>query len=84
MDLDPVTKLMWVLVIILVPAAGVFFYWFIAPGEPARRLGRDDVRVQPDEPIKCVSCKTVIPGDKTACPECGWSYVGKPGNPAEQ
>ncbi|MCD6050484.1 MAG: Phospholipase D-nuclease N-terminal [Verrucomicrobia bacterium] len=76
-DLDPVTKLMWVLVIILVPVFGVVFYGFIAPNEPVRVLGRDDVRVQPDEPIKCVTCQTTIPGDATVCPKCGWSYTGK-------
>ncbi len=76
-DLDPVTKLMWVLVVILVPVVGVFFYWFIAPNEPVRVLGRDDVWVQPDEPIKCVMCQTMIPGDQTACPKCGWSYTRK-------
>jgi len=83
-DLDPVTKLMWVLVVIMVPIAGVLFYWFIAPNEPCRVLGRDDVRLQPDEPIKCVTCQTVIPGDATVCPKCGWSYVRKPGAPASQ
>lgn len=77
-DLDPVTKLMWVLVVILVPIARVFLCWFIAPNEPHRVLGRDDVRVQPDEPIKCFKCQTVIPGDATVCPKCGWSFVEKP------
>ncbi len=76
-DLDPVTKLMWVLVVILVPIAGVFFYCFLAPDAPRRALGRDDVRVLPDEPIKCVKCQTVIPGDATVCPKCGWSYAHK-------
>jgi hypothetical protein len=28
-DRDPVTKLMWVLVIILVPILGIIFYWAI-------------------------------------------------------
>jgi hypothetical protein len=66
-----------VLVVILVPIAGVFFYCFLAPDAPRRVLGRDDVRVQPDEPIKCVKCQTVIPGDATVCPKCGWSYAHK-------
>ena len=26
------------------------------------------------EPTVCLSCGAVIPGDATACPQCGWSY----------
>lgn len=77
-DLDPVTKLMWVLVVILVPIAGVFFYWFIAPPFLVAYENRPS---QPklDEPIRCVQCRTLIPGDATACPKCGWSYVEQSG-----
>jgi hypothetical protein len=30
-DLDPVTKLMWVIVVIFVPIFGILFYWFLEP-----------------------------------------------------
>ncbi len=33
-DLDPVTRLMWVVVLIFVPFFGVFLYAFVAPSRP--------------------------------------------------
>jgi len=33
-DLDPVTKLTWVIVVIFVPFLGVILFWAIAPSNP--------------------------------------------------
>jgi len=68
-DLDPVTRLTWVLVIILVPVFGVLVYWVVAPKAPSE--------VQPAavlEPTTCVECGMSIPSGATVCPKCGWSY----------
>ena len=44
-DFDPVTKLLWVVVVIFVPFFGVVFYWVAAPSSSApvsgMRLGSD-------------------------------------------
>jgi ribosomal protein L40E len=87
-DLDAVTKLTWILVIILVPVFGVFFYWFIAPAPPwklqnpssPRGSGSVSEKDYQDEkyrnqPTECIMCKTTIPAGATACPKCGWSYL---------
>ena len=85
-DLDPVTKLTWILVIILVPVFGVFFYWFIAPAPPWSTRGfgteapydyKDDYQDEKyqNQPSQCIMCKTTIPAGGTACPKCGWSYL---------
>jgi ribosomal protein L40E len=81
-DLEPVTKLTWIVVIILVPVFGVFFYWFIAPAPPwsTRGLGTEAGYDYKDEkyrnqPTECIKCKTTIPAGATTCPKCGWSYL---------
>jgi hypothetical protein len=35
-DYDPITRLTWVLVLILVPFFGILLYWFIAPDARSR------------------------------------------------
>jgi len=47
MDLDPVTRLMWVLVVILVPFVGMILYFVLSPARPteprfARRRHESD------------------------------------------
>ena len=81
-DLEPVTKLTWILVIILVPVFGVFFYWFMAPRPPwsTRGLGTEAPSDYQDEkyrnqPAECIMCKTTIPAGAATCPKCGWSYL---------
>lgn len=86
-DLDPVTKLTWVLVVILVPVFGVVFYLGIAiepklpqgtsgarSSEPVSEKDYKDENYQ-NQPTVCIACKTVIPAGATACPKCGWSYL---------
>jgi len=86
-DFDPVTKLTWILVIILVPVFGVVFYWFIAPAskmpqessippkpESVPEKAYQDEHYQ-NQPTVCIACKTTIPAGATACPKCGWSYL---------
>ena len=41
-DVDPVTRLTWVLVLILVPFFGIFLYWMIAPKSPQPRTNPSD------------------------------------------
>ena len=86
-DLDPVTKLTWVLVIILIPVFGLVLYWLITPSpsaqsevsipRPSGSLPKKDYQDEKyqNEPIVCVTCKTTIPAGATACPKCGWSYL---------
>ena len=69
-DFDPVTRLTWALVIILVPFFGVVLYWVVAPKQP-REPARDYV----EQPSTCVPCGTTIPAGATHCPKCGWSYA---------
>ncbi|HEX7619537.1 MAG TPA: PLDc N-terminal domain-containing protein, partial [Verrucomicrobiae bacterium] len=81
-DLEPVTKLTWIVVIILVPVFGVFFYWFIAPAPPWSTRGSGTVAGNDyqdenyqNQPTECIKCKTTIPAGATVCPKCGWSYL---------
>jgi ribosomal protein L40E len=87
-DLDPVTKLTWILVIILVPVFGVVFYSLIAPAPPWRLQNPSSSRVAGtvsekdyqdekyrNQPTECIMCKTTIPAGATVCPKCGWSYL---------
>jgi hypothetical protein len=69
-DFDPVTRVTWVLVIILVPFFGVLLYWVIAPKQPCQSA-RDFL----DEPTTCAPCGTAIPAGATHCPKCGWTYA---------
>lgn len=71
-DFDPVTKLTWVLVVILVPFFGVALYWLIAPTQQAVSTG--PAKTTASEPINCISCGTVIPAGVSSCPKCGWTY----------
>ena len=68
-DLDPVTKLMWVLVIIFVPFFGVFLYWSLSSKDQA-----NPTNISNSEAVPCLSCRTEIPIGVSACPKCGWSY----------
>jgi hypothetical protein len=72
-DFDPVTRLTWVLVIILVPFFGVLLYAVVAPKQPRER--ESDCAGQP---VNCVSCGTTIAAGATKCPSCGWSYIKEP------
>jgi hypothetical protein len=86
-DFDPVTKLTWILVIILVPVFGVVFYWFIAPApkiplessspRKSESLSEKDYKDEKyrNQPTECITCRTAIPAGRTACPKCGWSYL---------
>lgn len=69
-DFDPVTRLTWVLVIILVPFFGVPLYWLVAPKQPP--VPSKDYT---DQSTTCAPCGTTIPAGATRCPKCGWSYV---------
>jgi hypothetical protein len=69
-DFDPITRLTWVLVIILVPIFGVVLFWVVAPTAPPEEAP-DYTRT----PSSCVQCRTVIPSGDTACPKCGWTYA---------
>ena len=68
-DFEPVTRLTWVLVIILVPFFGVLLYWAVAPKQP-----RERAKDFTDQPTTCVPCGTTIPAGATRCPKCGWAY----------
>lgn len=68
-DLDPVTRLTWVLVIILVPIFGVILYCFIGPKRPLVPK-----QAPAREPTTCMSCGGNIPNDQSVCSNCGWSY----------
>jgi ribosomal protein L40E len=87
-DVEPVTKLTWILVIILVPVFGVVLYWVVAPAPPLALQdpsspcasgtvsGKDyqDENYR-NQPTVCIMCKTTIPAGATACLKCGWSYL---------
>src|SRR3954468_11634088 len=68
-DFDPITRLTWALVIILVPFFGVLLYFVLAPKQP-----REPVKDFIDQPTTCVECRTAIPAGATQCLKCGWSY----------
>lgn len=84
-DLDPVTLLMWVLVIILVPLFGLLLYWVIGPEIKLNAVrsasGTVSMKEQntltrdTDVPSDCVRCNTVIAAGSTICPKCGWTYL---------
>jgi len=71
-DLDPVTRLTWVLVIILVPFFGVLLYWLVAPASEVEQEAKKDYTTQA---TVCVQCGTRIPAASAKCPKCGWSYA---------
>lgn len=77
-DMQPITQLMWVLVIILVPVFGLMLYCIIgperttAPSLPAAPAPQPHARKS--EPIECMQCHSMIPADATICTKCGWSY----------
>jgi len=77
-DMPPITQLMWVLVIILVPFFGLLLYCIIgpertaAPSLPVASLPEPPARKV--ESIECMQCQNTIPADSAVCPKCGWSY----------
>lgn len=75
-DLDPVTKFMWVFVIVSLSIVGALLYLLIAPSVAKARHVVPD-RQHPsdkDEPAPCVACGAAIPAGSGTCPACGWSY----------
>src|SRR6516165_8023571 len=79
-DLDPITKLTWVLVVILVPFFGVVFYCLLGPKR--RPSSGRSAEHAASEPVGCVSCGAEIPAGVATCPKCGWSYESKSARPA--
>jgi hypothetical protein len=75
-DLDPVTRLTWVLVIIMVPFFGVVLYWILGPKQQASAARPAEISAS--EPIGCIACGTEMPAGASGCPKCGWSYENKP------
>ncbi len=72
-DFDPITRLTWVLVIILVPVFGVLLYWVVGPSRPP--VSSDQIQNErTDKPSTCVTCGTTISAGSTVCPKCGWTY----------
>jgi hypothetical protein len=69
-DFDPVTRLTWAVVIILVPFFGVVLYWVVAPKQP-----REPAKDFTDHPTTCVPCGATIPAGETHCPSRGWCYA---------
>jgi ribosomal protein L40E len=72
-DFDPVTRLTWALVVILVPFFGVVLYWVVAPRQP--RETAKTARDYTSQPTTCITCGTAVPAGATQCPKCGWSYA---------
>ena len=71
-DFDPVTKFMWVFVIVAASVFGAVLYLLIAPSAASvRRASGDDT----SEATTCVACRTAIPAGSSTCPKCGWSYA---------
>lgn len=71
-DLDPVTKFMWVFVIVTTSVIGVLLYLFIAPSPGKIRRAKLNYE---NEPTTCVICRSTIPGGSSVCPKCGWTYT---------
>ena len=71
-DFDPVTKFMWVFVIIAASIVGAVLYLLIAPSAASVRRAKGD---DTSEATTCVACRTTIPAGSTKCPKCGWSYA---------
>jgi hypothetical protein len=69
-DFDPIARLTWALVVILVPFFGVVLYWVVAPRQP-----REKPKDYTQQPTTCITCGTVVPAGATQCPKCGWSYA---------
>ena len=65
-DLDPLTKFMWIFVIVAASIFGALLYLFIAPD---RRKTSDDVSAT----TTCAGCHATIPLDSSVCPKCGRS-----------
>lgn len=71
-DFDPVTKFMWVFVIVAASIVGAVLYLLIAPSVArVRRASGDDT----GEATTCVACRATIPAGSSTCPKCGWSYA---------
>jgi len=68
-DLDPVTKFMWIFVIVAASIFGAILYLLIAPF--ANKASGDDT----SEDATCASCRATIPAGSNTCPKCGWSYA---------
>jgi ribosomal protein L40E len=86
-NLDPITRLTWVVAIILVQVFVIMLYWVVkdssktrressSPPAPESGLAKDyqDEKYR-NQPTVCITCKTAIPAGATACPKCGWSYL---------
>jgi hypothetical protein len=67
-DLEPVTKLMWVFVIVATPVLGALLYLFIAPRAP------DAEGSYMGAASTCAACRATIPAGSSVCPKCGWTY----------
>ena len=71
-DFDPVTKFMWVFVIVAASIFGAILYLLIAPCAPCdSKASGDDV----SEDATCASCRATIPAGSNTCTKCGWSYT---------
>jgi hypothetical protein len=75
-DFDPVTRFMWVFVIIATSVLGAVVYLVVAPARP-------QVEARPaaylGTPSTCAACHATIPAGSSVCPKCGWTYdVAKP------
>ena len=75
-DFDPVTKFMWVFVIVTASIFGALLYLCIAPSASQVRRAASDYT---SEPTTCAACRATIPAGSSVCPKCGWTYdVAKP------
>jgi hypothetical protein len=77
-DLDPVTRFMWVFVIVMTSVLGAILYLLIAPSRQIVSASQADDTAGTDdtsEETPCVACGTTIPAGARACPKCGWSYA---------
>lgn len=43
--------------------------------EPTENIQHLDAEPRTGEDIECLGCGKMIPGDASACPSCGWSFV---------
>ena len=71
-DFDPVTKFMWVFVIVAASIIGAILYLIIAPNAASVRCAKGD---DTSEATECAACLAIIPAGATKCPKCGWSYA---------
>jgi hypothetical protein len=73
-DFDPVTKFMWVFVIVATSILGALLYLFIAPNRPL-----EEDAAYTGAASTCAACRATIPAGSSVCPKCGWTYdVAKP------